>query len=140
MSDSITLYLVEDDGFLLDMYSQRFSMSGYQVVAKSNPKEALEQLRAGNKPQIIVTDLVMPGMDGFQFLETVRSEQLAPDAVIVVLSNLGEEEDIERAVKLGALGYIVKATSTPSEVVARVAQIYKEAEARKAAGSTPVTQ
>jgi DNA-binding response OmpR family regulator len=130
MSDPITLYLVEDDGFLLDMYAQRFAMAGYNVVAKSNPSEALDQLRAGNKPAIIVTDLVMPGIDGFQLLESVRAEQLAPDAVIVVLSNLGEEEDIEHAVKLGALGYIVKATSTPSEVVARVSQIYKESQAR----------
>lgn len=136
MSDPISLYLVEDDGFLLDMYSQRFSMSGYAVIAKSNPKEVLDLLRAGNKPQIIVTDLVMPGMDGFQFLEAIRAEQLAPNAVTVVLSNLGEEEDIERAVKLGVLGYIVKATSTPSEVVARVGQIYKEAQERQAAGAT----
>lgn len=138
MSDPITLYLIEDDGFLLDMYAQRFSMAGYTVVAKANPREALDQLRTGNKPQIIVTDLVMPGIDGFQLLETIRAEQLAPEAIIVVLSNLGEEEDIERAVKLGALGYIVKATSTPSEVVARVAQIYKEAVARKAGASAAV--
>ncbi len=135
MSDPITLYLIEDDGFLLDMYSQRFSMAGYNVVAKANPKEALDQIRAGDKPGIVVTDLVMPGMDGFQLLETMRAEQLVPNAIIVVLSNLGEEEDIERAVKLGALGYIVKATSTPSEVVGRVSRIYEEALSRQQAAT-----
>jgi DNA-binding response OmpR family regulator len=128
-----TLYLIEDDAFLLDMYAQRFSQAGFVVVPKSNPTDALEHLRAGDKPQILITDLVMPGIDGFQLLEAVRTENLAPGAVIVVLSNLGEDEDIDRAVKLGALGYIVKATSTPSEVVSRVTQVYKEAQAHNMA-------
>lgn len=131
--EPVTLFLVEDDAFLLDMYAQRFTQSGYRVVPKSNPVDALEHLRAGEKPGILVTDLVMPGIDGFQLLETIRKENLAPNVVIVVLSNLGEDEDIDRAVKLGALGYIVKATSTPSEVVSRVAQIYKEVHDRQVA-------
>jgi DNA-binding response OmpR family regulator len=128
--EPITLFLIEDDAFLLDMYAQRFTQAGFRVVPKANPIQALDQLRAGDKPKIILTDLVMPGIDGFQLLETVQKENLAPGATIVVLSNLGEDEDIDRAVKLGALGYIVKATSTPSEVVARVTEIFQESAAR----------
>jgi CheY-like chemotaxis protein len=129
--EPITLYLVEDDAFLLEMYAQRFSQSGYKVTTKSNAVDALACLRAGDKPQILVTDIMMPGIDGFQLLEAVKAEGLAPDAAIVVLSNLGEDEDIDKAVALGALGYIVKATSTPSEVAARVTEVYKGVLAHK---------
>lgn len=130
--EPITLYLVEDDLFLLEMYAQRFSQSGFKVMPKSNAVDALASLRAGDKPQILVTDIMMPGIDGFQLLEAVKAEGLAPDAAIVVLSNLGEDEDIDKAVNLGALGYIVKATSTPSEVASRVTEVYKGLEAHRA--------
>lgn len=123
--EPITIYLVEDDLFLLEMYSQRFTQSGYKVMPKINAMEALNGLRSGEKPQVIVTDIMMPGMDGFEFLEIVKKEGLLNDAAIVVLSNVGEDEDIDKAVSLGATGYIVKATSTPSEVVERVSQVYK---------------
>lgn len=133
--EPITLYLVEDDTFLLEMYAQRFVQSGFKVTAKSNAIDALASLRGGDKPQILVTDIMMPGIDGFELLEAVKAEGLAPGAAIVVLSNLGEDEDIDKAVKLGALGYIVKATSTPSEVAARVSEVYKGLEAHKAANT-----
>lgn len=123
--EPITLYLVEDDAFLLEMYAQRFVQAGFKVTAKSNAVDALACLRAGDSPQILVTDIMMPGIDGFQLLEAVKAEGLAKGAAIVVLSNLGEDEDIDKAVALGALGYIVKATSTPSEVATRVAEVYK---------------
>lgn len=130
--EPITLYLVEDDNFLLEMYAQRFVQAGYKVITKTNAVEALNCLRAGDKPQILVTDIMMPGIDGFELLEAVKAENLAPGAAIVVLSNLGEDEDIDKAVALGALGYIVKATSTPSEVAARVTEVYKGMESHKA--------
>ncbi len=129
--EPIMLYLVEDDNFLLEMYAQRFVQSGYNVISKVNAMEALKGLQAGDKPKIFVTDIMMPGMDGFELLEKVNAENLAPGAAVVVLSNLGEDEDIDKAVRLGALGYIVKATSTPSEVVAKVTQIYNELQAHK---------
>ncbi len=133
--EPITLYLVEDDNFLIEMYSQRFVQSGYNVIPKTNAMDALKGLRDGDKPKILVTDIIMPGMDGFEFLQKVNEENLAEGAAIVVLSNLGEDEDIDKAVKLGALGYIVKATSTPSEVVQKVTQVYKDLEAHKNSNS-----
>ncbi len=129
--EPIMLYLVEDDNFLLEMYAQRFVQSGFNVVSKVNAIEALKGLEGGDRPKILVTDIMMPGMDGFELLEKVNEKELAPGAAIIVLSNLGEDEDIDKAVKLGALGYIVKATSTPSEVVAKVTQIYNDLQAHK---------
>ena len=66
---------------------------------------------------MILLDIIMPGISGFDFLETVRKESLAPDATVIVLSNQGQEEDIKKAMDLGASGYIVKASAIPSEVL-----------------------
>lgn len=112
-----SILLVDDDRFLLDMYSLKFKQCGCTVTAEPDPAKALELLRGGLKPDIILLDVIMPGMSGFDFLEAVRNEKLADTATIIVLSNQGQEEDIKRAMDLGAAGYIVKASAIPSEVL-----------------------
>ena len=118
------LLLVDDDHFLLNMYSGKFQKSGFEVTTASESKEALAKLRDGFIPDIIILDIIMPGMDGLELLETIRKEKLAPDSVIVMLTNQGDE--IERAKKYGIQGYIVKATTVPSGVVEEVTNILKK--------------
>jgi CheY-like chemotaxis protein len=127
MDSKPILYLVEDDAFLLEMYAAKFVASGFDLRAFPSAVAALEKMRAGERPSVIVSDIIMPVMDGFKFLEIVQQENLAPGATKIVLSNLGEDEDIQKAVKLGVVGYIVKASSTPSEVLARVQNLYEHA-------------
>jgi len=112
-----SILIVDDDRFLLDMYSLKFKGCGSAVTAEPDPLKALETLRGGLSPNVILLDIIMPGMSGFDFLEAVRNEKLAPDATVIVLSNQGQEEDIKRAMDLGADGYIVKASAIPSEVL-----------------------
>ncbi len=112
--------IIDDDAFLLDMYALKFTQKNFVVETASGTLMALEKLRGGYAPDILVVDLVMPAMDGFEFLETVRRERLVSDALIIILSNLGEQEDIDRGLALGAAGYIIKASATPSEVVDKV--------------------
>lgn len=112
-----SILLVDDDRFLLDMYSLKFKECGCKVTAEPDPQKALVALREGLKPEVILLDIIMPGISGFDFLETVRKESLAPDATVIVLSNQGQEEDIKKAMDLGASGYIVKASAIPSEVL-----------------------
>ena len=114
------ILIIDDDSFLLDMYALKFSQKNFSVTTASGTLVALEKLRAGLSPEIIVVDLVMPAMDGFEFLEVVRTEGLAEGALVIILSNLGQQEDIDRGLKLGASGYIIKASATPSEVVEKV--------------------
>ena len=114
------ILIIDDDSFLLDMYALKFSQKNFRVTTASGTLIALEKLRAGLSPEIIVVDLVMPAMDGFEFLEVVRTEGLAEGALVIILSNLGQQEDIDRGLKLGASGYIIKASATPSEVVEKV--------------------
>lgn len=119
-SSQFNVFIIDDDAFLLDMYALKFSQKEFIVTTASGTLAALEKLRSGYVPDIIVVDLVMPAMDGFEFLEAVRAEGLAKTALVIILSNLGQQEDIDRGLALGASGYIVKASATPSEVVAKV--------------------
>lgn len=117
------ILLVEDDKFLMDMYALKFTEHGFEVTSCFGAADAIAKLEDGLNPDIIITDVIMPVMDGFEFLAEVKKKHLQKGAVIVVLSNLGQKEDIDKGVSLGASGYIVKATSTPSEVVQKVLEI-----------------
>jgi len=117
--------IVDDDTFLLNMYSVKFKKYGLDVVSAISGQDALSKLREGLKPDIILLDIIMPGMNGFELLENIKKENLTPKSITVVLSNQGQSSDIERAKKLGVHGYIVKATTIPSEVLEEVVKIFK---------------
>ncbi len=121
----LKILIIDDDSFLLDMYALKFTQKKFEVTGAPGTIEALDKLRNGYVPDVLVVDLVLPTMDGFEFLETIAKEGLATHATKVILSNLGQEEDIARGMTLGADGYIVKASATPSEVVAKVEEILK---------------
>lgn len=121
-----SLLLVDDDKFLLDMYSLKFSKNGYDVHCAASPEEALKLLRDGAIPNIILLDVVMPGMDGVELLGVIRKEKLAETSVIIMLTNQSAPSDVERAQKLGVSGYIIKASTIPSEVLEEVTKIYKK--------------
>ena len=109
--------LVDDDKFLVDMYSVKFTKTGFTVQVCLSAEEALETLRKGFAAHVILLDLVMPERDGFSFLETLRAEGLAPDAALIALTNQGNDSEKKRAEELGCDRYIVKASMIPSEVV-----------------------
>ncbi len=114
------IFIVDDDRFLLDMYTAKFKEKGFEVIQALGGKDALSKLKAGISPDIILLDIVMPAIDGFEVLALIKSEKLAPEAKILILSNLGQPDDIEKGRALGANGYIIKASATPSDVVERV--------------------
>lgn len=117
------ILIVDDDSFLLDMYALKFSKSNFSVSTALGPESALEKLRGGLSPEIILLDIVMPVMDGFELLAKMREENISPNSIIIFLSNRGQPSDITQAETLGASGYIVKASSTPSEVIDKVVNI-----------------
>lgn len=121
-----TIMIVDDDSFLLDMYAMRFTQAGFEVLTAMSANEALTKLREGITPAVMLLDVVMPTTDGFELLETINSEGLIPKTIKIYLSNLGQDQDIERGKSLGAASYIVKANSTPSEVLTRVEEVMKE--------------
>ncbi len=116
--------LVDDDKFLLDMYSLKFQKSGFDVEACSSSQKALDTLRSNDIFDIILLDIIMPGMDGLELLKKVRDESLAKSSKIIMLTN--QADDYDKAKSLGVDGYIIKATTIPSEVVDQVISIYKK--------------
>ncbi len=114
------VYLVDDDRFLLDLYAVKFRAAGHEVSVFSGGEDLLAALRKKDavSPDAILLDIIMPGVGGFEALEAIRKEHLAQGAKIVILSNQGQDSDIENAKRLAADGYIIKASAIPSEVLA----------------------
>ena len=114
------IFIVDDDKFLLDMYTFKFKEKGFDVIQAFGSIDALNKLKGGIVPDIMLLDVVMPTMDGFELLSIIKNEKLAPNAKVLVLSNLGQPTDVEKGRSLGANGYVIKASATPSEVVEKV--------------------
>ena len=123
MSKKYTALIVDDDKFLLDMYRKKFENDGATVDVAVGSEEALGKLRGGAKPDVLILDIIMPSMDGIELLEVIRKEKLAPDSAVIMLTNESDAERIDKAKSLGIKGYIVKATSIPTEVVEKVREI-----------------
>ena len=127
------VYLVDDDRFLLDLYAVKFKNAGHEVSVFGSGEELLTALRKPDTkaPDAILLDLIMPGVGGFGALEAIRKERLALGSKIVILSNQGQDSDIEKAKKLAADGYIIKASAIPSEVLAETLRTIESGGAQK---------
>ena len=130
------IYLVDDDRFLLDLYAVKFKNAGHEVSVFGSGEDLLTALRKADSkaPDAILLDLIMPGVSGFGALEAIRKEHLAPGSKIIILSNQGQDSDIEKAKELLADGYIIKASAIPSEVFAETIRTI-ESGAPSAAGT-----
>lgn len=120
MTEKRKILIIDDDEFLLDMYAMKFKEKGFEVDIAPGAKEAMEKIKSGFLPEMTLLDIVMPGMDGFEFLEAVKKDNLLQNSKIIILTNLGQQKDIDRGIALGASDYIIKAYFTPSEVIKKV--------------------
>ncbi len=116
------ILLVEDDGFLASIYAQRLEVEGYEVSLASNGEDGV-RLALKDHPALILLDLVMPKLDGFQVLERLKQEENTKAIPVLILSNLGQKEDIERCASLGAAGYLIKAHTLPHETILKVKEL-----------------
>ena len=117
------ILIVDDDVFLLDMYAFKFSQNNFEVYAAHDGAQALEKIRGDVKFDVLLTDVIMPEMDGFEMLEKINNEKLLEGCAKIILSNKGQQVDVDRSKELRVDGYIVKADSTPAEVVDKVVGI-----------------
>ena len=123
------IFLTDDDRFLLDLYAVKFKNAGHEVNTFGSGEDLLATLRKKEEkaPDAILIDLIMPGMGGFETIATIRKERLVETTKIIVLSNQGQDSDIEKAKSLAADGYIVKASAIPSEVLAETVRTIEAA-------------
>ncbi len=117
------ILILDDDKFLLGMYEIKFKKDGHEVTIATSASDVLSQIKDGFSPDILLLDIVLPGMDGLQLLEQIRKENLCPNSIVVMLTNQGGQEEIDKAKSLHVDGYLVKAALIPSEVVDQVLKI-----------------
>lgn len=118
------ILLVEDDEMLHSMYTQKFSQEGYQIISAYNGAEGLKKAEE-EKPDVILLDIIMPKMDGFVALKKIKQNAKLASIPVVMLTNLGQDEDIKKGRELGADDYFIKANHTPTEVVAKIKALLK---------------
>ena len=121
-NNSQTVLVVEDDQFLRDLIVKKLEEEGLKTIQAIDGEEGLRLIRE-NKPTIVLLDLILPGIDGFEVLKQIKAEPDLSDIPIVILSNLGQKDDIDRGLDLGAKDYLIKAHLTPGEIVQRVKEI-----------------
>lgn len=122
---NLKVLLVEDDPTLVEMYKVKFTESGFELVVSSNGAEGLE-IALKQPFDVILLDIILPGMDGFAILQAVKKNAKTKSTPVVMMSNLGQEADISRGKELGADDYLVKASFTPTQVVEKILSIVKK--------------
>lgn len=122
MANTLTILIVEDDAFLLSMYTEKFRAEGFEVVTASNGTEAIK-VATESEPDIILLDVMLPQADGFTVLEQLKNSKQTNDIPVLLLTNLSQKEDIARGQQLGAVDFLIKAHFMPNEVVRRVQSV-----------------
>lgn len=117
-----TVLLVEDDEMLNAMYKAKFEKEGYTVLTAFNGGEGIKTALAQH-PDVILLDIIMPKMDGFVALKKIKKNEELKNIPVILLTNLGQEEDIKKGKDLGATDYFIKANHTPQEVVDKVKKL-----------------
>lgn len=113
------ILIVEDDRYISKMYQLKLSLEGYEVQVAENGREGVDKVKE-MMPDVILLDILMPELDGFEVLKIVKSDTATKSIPVLIMSNLGQEDHIEKGMKMGAAGYIVKSQYTPSKVVEKI--------------------
>lgn len=120
------ILLVDDDAFLRDMYASKFISCGYEVEVADSSSATIGKFQTGTSFDLVILDMVMPGTSGVELLKIIKERFPNQIKHSIFLSNQGQDEDIAEATEAGAIGYIVKAHSIPSEVVKTIEKIIAE--------------
>ncbi|HUW21407.1 MAG TPA: response regulator [Candidatus Bathyarchaeia archaeon] len=113
---SRTILMVEDDLPMVKMYSTKLKIEGFEVIVAHDGEEGLKKLRE-QSVNLVLLDLMIPKLGGMEVLEKMRQEEKTKKMPVVILSNLSQEEDIQRASELGVKNFLIKSNYTPSQVV-----------------------
>lgn len=116
------ILIIDDDPFITDLYLLKLKEQGFLVESAANGKIGLEKIKTYG-PDLVLLDIVMPALDGFDLLHKLKEQESLHKPKVVLLTNLGQKEEVERGMKLGAVDYIIKANFTPTEVVEKIKNI-----------------
>mgnify|MGYP006291090135 CR=1 FL=1 len=113
------ILIVEDDKFLRELISQKLVKEGFDIAEAVDGEQAVKKVKDVD-PDLILLDLILPGIDGFEVLTKIKEDPVLAEVPVIVLSNLGQKDDIEKGLNLGATDYLIKAHFTPSEIIEKV--------------------
>ncbi|MFA6423793.1 MAG: response regulator [Candidatus Magasanikbacteria bacterium] len=122
MAEKIHVLLVEDDVFLAGIYQKKFEMEGYKVTLADNGEKALVEVKK-KKPDIVMLDILLPKLDGFAVLSKMKAGPDTQNIPVILLTNLGQKDDVEKGLQMGAADYLIKAHFKPSEVVDKIKKV-----------------
>ena len=116
---NVKVLLIEDDRFLRELIAQKLEREKFQVMQAVDGEEGLRKL-GEQKPNIVLLDLILPGLSGFDVLKKIKEDSANASMPVVILSNLGQREDVERGLSLGASDFLIKAHFTPQEIIVKI--------------------
>jgi len=119
-----TILIVEDDKFLRELITQKLIKEGYEISEAIDGEEGIKKIKE-EKPDLVLLDLILPGIDGFEVLSKMKEDPALAQIPVIILSNLGQKEDVERGLKLGAVDYLIKAHFTPGEIIEKIKNALK---------------
>ena len=119
------ILLIEDDKFLRKVIVRKLIADGYEVIEAIDGEKGIVAARE-QKPDLILLDLVLPEIDGFEVLAMLKKDKDTFEIPVIVLSNLGEKENVEKGLKLGAADYLIKARLEPSEIAERIQKVLNQ--------------
>lgn len=124
MAKSKKILIIEDDELLRRVITKKLSLEGFEIMEAIDGEEGLRMIRE-HKPELVLLDLVLPGIDGFDVLAKMQTERGLSSIPVIILSNLGQKEDVQRGLKLGAVDYLIKAHFTLGEVITKIENVLK---------------
>ncbi len=119
------ILIIEDDKFLRDLMSQKLTKEGFSVKEALDGEEGLK-MALEEPPDLVLLDLILPRIDGFGVLERIKKEQKLSHLPVLILSNLGQKEDVQRALSMGAQDFLIKSNFTLGEIVEKIKTILKK--------------
>lgn len=117
--------LIEDEKMLSTMYATKFAKEGYDLIQAFDGEEGLAKAKS-DPPAVILLDVIMPKLDGFAVLKALKADASLKNIPVVLLTNLGQDDDIKKGKELGAVDYFIKANHTPAEVVDKVKSLFEK--------------
>ncbi len=120
---SQNILIIEDDSFLRELLKKKLGSFGFGVLEAIDGDKGMKRARE-DKPDLILLDLLLPTTDGFEVLSKLKQDEATSAIPVIILSNLGQKEDIDRCLTLGATDYLIKAQSTPDDIVAKVITLF----------------
>lgn len=125
MDEDVNVLFIEDDPAVAEMYKLKLELDGYRVRVAKSGEEGLEQAKA-SVPDIVFLDIRLPKMDGFAVLKRLRADPVTRNMPVIILSNYGEKDLVDKGLKLGALDYLIKSETTPASLSKGVQDWVKE--------------